>query len=297
MLFSQPITEIVKARFSCRMYATHPLQDKDQEKLRAFLATLHTGPLGTCARFELLAATEHDASVLKGLGTYGFIKNPTGFIVGAVQAGERNLEDFAYLLEMAVLFATDLGLGTCWLGGSFTQSRFAKRLDVQDAETVPAAIATGYISEGAREGWLRRQVNGAQRQPWEELFFDERFGAPLSPEAADNYVTPLDMVRLGPSASNKQPWRIIKQGNWWHFYLQRTPGYNNRLGQWLLNISDVQRLDMGIAMCHFALIARELGLAGTWVRRAPGLTLPGDKIEYTVSWQRETANSPRQGRT
>ena len=93
------------------------------------------------------------------------------------------------------------------------------------------------------------------------------------------------MVRWGPSASNKQPWRIVKQENVWHFYLQRTPGYGSDgwLGK-LLGVADVQRLDMGISMCHFELSAMELGLKGKWSVAEPALEKPDKHTEYTVSW-------------
>ena len=44
-------------------------------------------------------------------------------MVGAVREAPKDLEDYGYLMERAVLFATDLGFGTCWLGGTFTQER------------------------------------------------------------------------------------------------------------------------------------------------------------------------------
>ena len=52
--------------------------------------------------------------------------------------GEKNLEDFGYTMERIILFATDLGLGTCWLGGSFTKSRFAEKISANGSERVPA---------------------------------------------------------------------------------------------------------------------------------------------------------------
>ncbi len=123
-----------------------------------------------------------------------------------------------------------------------------------------------------------------QRLPWEALFFDARWGVPLSPEAAGAYAEALEMVRLGPSASNKQPWRIVREGNHWHFYLQRTPRYAAMgLGK-LIRIADIQRIDLGIAMCHFELTAAELGLAGQWQIGDPGLEMPDDLTEYTASW-------------
>jgi len=59
------------------------------------------------------------------------------------------------------------------------------------------------------------------------------------------------MVRIAPSASNKQPWRIVKIEGAWHFFLERTKGYGDGIIFKLLKLADIQRLDMGIAMCHF----------------------------------------------
>ncbi len=59
-----------------------------------------------------MAAGEKDNEALKGLGTYGFIRGATAFIVGAIKHSEYNLEDFGYIMEKNILYATDLGIGT-----------------------------------------------------------------------------------------------------------------------------------------------------------------------------------------
>ena len=92
------------------------------------------------------------------------------------------------------------------------------------------------------------------------------------------------MVRLGPSASNKQPWRVIQEDHAFHFYVQRTPGYRDSLLQRMLRVEDLQRVDLGIAMCHFELTARELGLRGRWAAQEPKLETPDPLTEYTISW-------------
>lgn len=286
MTYKQTATDLIKKRFSCRTYLPQPVAPEAQEQLRQFLSTLQSGPLGASARFELIAATADDAKALKGLGTYGFMKNPSGFIAGAAQTGEKDLEDFGYLLECTVLYATDLGLGTCWLGGSFTKSSFAHKLALRDGETLPAVISLGYIAEKKSriDAFLRHGAGSDQRLGWEKLFFAGSFDTPLAREDAGKYAVPLDMVRIGPSASNKQPWRILKDGDRWHFYLQRTPGYSKPfLG--LIHIPDLQRVDIGIAMSHFALAANELGLTGQWVNARPDVSLPDALTEYVVSWQ------------
>jgi nitroreductase len=127
-------------------------------------------------------------------------------------------------------------------------------------------------------------MNANRRLPMEQMFFTGTFGNPLTTEAAGLYAQPLEMVRWAPSASNKQPWRIIRIGDAWHFYLQRTKGYGKgTLLFSILRLADLQRVDMGIAMCHFELTARSLGLHGRWIVEDPKLKIP-ENTEYTVSW-------------
>ena len=285
MDYSRPVTEIIPQRFSCRTYLETPIAPKKRRRLQQAMDSLQAGPLGTPLRFSLLAATAEDRSALQGLAAYGSVKGESGFIAGAVQPGAKNLEDYGYALEMIILLATDLGLGTCWIGGIFTRGRFARKIALARGEQMPAVAAIGDMAdpERARIGLTRRLVGADRRLPWADLFFAGRFGAPLSREAAGPYATPLEMLRLGPSASNKQPWRVIRDGNAWHFYLHRTRGYYS-LGSRLAGIADIQRVDMGIAMCHFALTAGELGLSGRWAVQEPDLQLPDAQTEYTVSW-------------
>ncbi|HOU15709.1 MAG TPA: nitroreductase family protein [Anaerolineae bacterium] len=285
MLNEQSVVDVIRARFSCRTYQETPIEMPVQQQLTAFMEAHTVGPLGTRVRLMLIAASDEDQQALKGLGTYGFIKGATGFILGAIPQGQRNQEDFGYVLEHAILYATSLGLGTCWLGGTFTKSRFAARLSLREGELLPAVVATGHCAVKRRflESVIRQQANADQRLPWERLFFDGAFGVPLNRDAAGPFATVLEMVRIGPSASNKQPWRIVRNGEMWHFFVQRTPGYAKR-NQMLLDIADMQRIDMGIAMCHFALAAEELGLRGAWTVRDPAIRKPDALTEYIVSW-------------
>jgi nitroreductase len=287
------VIETIKHRFSCRTYLEKPIELAQRQALEEFLAACTVGPLGASARFKLVAATGQDQSALRGLGTYGFIKNAPGFIIGAVQEASKNLEDFGYLMEQIVLFATGIELGTCWLGGTFTQSSFAEKMEILAGETMPAVVSVGYISGKPRwvDSIIHRSAGSDNRLAWEKLFFDKAFGHPLSQQAAGDYGVPLEMVRLGPSASNRQPWRIIQDNQQWHLYLQRTPGYG-RSSAMFFKIADLQRVDMGIAMCHFELAARELGLKGRWVIQEPDINKPDRLTEYVVSWVEERSHPP-----
>jgi len=286
MTFNSPITEIIQKRYSCRTYLSKPLSDKIRRQLAYLAVTIEGGPFSNRIRFKLAAATEEDSKALRGLGTYGFIKNAAGFIIGTIAEGERNLEDFGYKMEKLILHATDLGLGTCWLGGTFTKSTFAQRILPVKGETIPAVTSVGYIAPKTRyvDIKVREFARANQRRPWERSFFDSDFNIPLQKQDAGGFETPLEMVRLGPSASNRQPWQVIRVKNRYHFYLRRTPGYLQRRYNRLLQIADLQRVDMGIAMCHFELTARERELEGDWEFDKPNLQMPNEDLEYTSSW-------------
>jgi nitroreductase len=95
---------------------------------------------------------------------------------------------------------------------------------------------------------------------------------------------------MAPSASNKQPWRIVRRGRDWHFYLQRTKGYGKGSAIFvMLRLADLQRVDLGIAMCHFELAARELGLEGAWALDEPAVGPLGRGVEYTATWRSQPA--------
>jgi hypothetical protein len=277
MPYTNTVTELIQRRYSCRTYADRPIEAPLRQRLEGFLAHSEPSPFGTAARFALIAATSEDSQALRGLGTYGFVKRPAGYVVAAAERGQRDMEDLGYLLEHVVLYATDLGLGTCWLGGTFTQSRFAARIALRANESLPAVVAVGHIADQPRwvDRLMRLGAGADKRRPWEALFFERTFAAPLSREAAGVYAVPLDMVRAAPSASNRQPWRIVRDGPRWHFYLQRTRAYGK---------PHVQRMDIGIAMCHWALTVRERDLRGEWAVDPPAIATPDADTAYVATW-------------
>lgn len=259
MLFSEPVENIIRRRKSIRTYLDTSIEENKKEALNKFVSENVAGPFGTKSRFIFITATKQDKDALKSLITYGMIKKPTGFIIGAVENKSHNLEDFGYLMEKNILLATDLGWGTCWLGGTFSTSRFAQKIDLQNNEVLPAVTPVGYAMPRMTtiDSIIRNSLGADKRKPWSSLFFNKDY-KPLSVEQAGRYATPLEMVRLAPSATNFQPWRIIKasEPDVFHFYLRRAPG----LKQLFSIKSDLQRIDMGIAMCHFELTADEKGL-------------------------------------
>lgn len=276
--------ELIKKRYSCRTYTGEPLSGKDKKALEDILSASHTGPFGGKPEFMLAAAKPGDSESLKGLGTYGFIKKPAGFIIGIIRESPMFLEDFGYSMEKVILHATGLGLGTCWLGGTFNRSRFAEKANSSSDTQIPAVAATGYIADrkSITEKLVRAGAGSDKRKSASELFFSHELKEPGKAIYDSPYGKALEMVRIGPSASNKQPWRILcgQTGKDFHFYMERTEGYNRGM----FSKADLQRIDMGIAMSHFELSAAELGCKGSWGTIAPSGIATPPSWEYRASW-------------
>lgn len=282
MDYSRSILEIIRERSSRRSYTPQPLEADKLTALQDSFATVR-GPFGGPARFLVLDTAGWGEAKLNALGTYGTIQGARWFLVGMIRRGGNDMEDFGYQFEQVILRATDLGLGTCWIGGIFNRSRFAEKAGVREEEVLPAVSPLGYPTpkRSVADSIIRWSAGSKNRRPWQERFFLGNFGTPLAEVAAGPYREPLEMVRLGPSASNRQPWRVVREPerDVFHFHLCRSRGYDK-----LIKAVDLQRIDLGIAFGHFELAARELGLNGHWEKLPPSVPSLPERTEYVGSW-------------
>lgn len=112
------------------------------------------------------------------------------------------------------------------------------------------------------------------RIPGEKLFFREKWGQPLT--QAGEMAEILELVRWAPSAVNKQPWRILLKDGVYHFYEKKDKGYVGEA------TGDLQKIDVGIALCHFLMGLEEMGKQAEVTVNDPGMEIPGD-AEYIAS--------------
>ncbi len=281
MSFTTPITELIQKRTSWRSYSNLKIDEQKEKDLRAFISNPGPSPFGSRTAFHLIEAQAPARG--KVPGTYGVIKGANRFIVGAVEKSEHNMEDYGYLFEKIILFATGLDLGTCWMGGTFNRTSYADKISLEQGHILPAICPVGLRAQKrtATDSVFRFAAGSRKRKPWSDIFFDNEFGKALSPDQASEFSIPLEMVRLGPSASNGQPWRIIKKDMLLHLFVTRSKTYKRLFG------IDLQRIDMGIAMCHFEMTAREKGLKGKWTKMDPAASRLPAMTEYIASWETE----------
>ena len=183
--------------------------------------------------------------------------------------------------EKIVLYAQSLGVGTTWIAGTMDRKAFERAMCLNENEVMPCISPLGYPAEkmSLRETMMRKGVKADSRLDFEKLFFDGAFDKPLSAENAGDLQHALEMVRLAPSAVNAQPWRVVRRGDCMHFYEKRSRGMASEA--W-----DIQKIDMGIALCHFELGAIERDLHPVMEVADPGI--PGqDGLIYIASFRIE----------
>ena len=262
--------DIIRARRSVRTFSGEPLNAQDAQKIMAFAETADN-PYNLPITWILLNAKEAGLSspVIVGADT---------FLAGKMRRVPHAEEAFGYSMERIVLFAESLGIGTTWIAGTMDRAAFEKAVSLQSGEVMPCISPLGYPAKkmSVRESLMRKGVKADSRFPFSELFFDGSFERPLAQEKADKWRTPLEAVRLGPSAVNKQPWRAVVCGGRVHFYEKR--GSVRGKDDW-----DIQKIDLGIALCHFAMTAEACGAPVSFVREDPGIALPQD-TQYIASF-------------
>lgn len=275
---------IMRSRQSIRAFDTHDISDSDYEKIYDYINNEYNlvGPFGGIGRVELIQVTNNVSEKGIKLGTYGFIKNPQAYLVGLCENKQKSLMEFAFVFHKLVLYLTELGLGTCWMGGTFSRNSFEKEIKLGEGEFIPCITPTGYPNQKQRvfDKALRYVVKADNKKPWLQLFYDSDFTTPLEKEKAGRLEIPIEMVRLGPSASNKQPWRLVLSADRkaCHFYIEHTPNYSTKLGY------DMQILDIGIAMAQYESACKELNIEGRWDLEEPNIEIPNAQTEYMVSW-------------
>lgn len=259
------IIDIIGRRHSIRSFDGRAVSQECVADLQDFIAHLSC-PFSTMARIEFLNMSIGNEPV--HLGTYGIIKGTNSFLA-LINSDYTDLAA-GYIMEKTVLHCVSLGLATCWIGGTVKRNDFIRHLNMDKEERLVAVVAIGYKSDiRTIDSLMRRFAQSDHRKPFEELFFNGDFNTPLRPEDAGDCMMPLQMLRLAPSASNRQPWRILKQDDIFHFFRKPSSFSSN---------------DLGIGICHFDLTCQERNVKGEF-QTISSMSGYSNHYKYVISWK------------
>ena len=261
------LEESIRSRRSVRTYDPRPLSAQDREALCAYMEKIEN-PYGLPVEFRLL----------EGMGSPVVVGTDL-FVAGKTEKNTHMNEAFGYSFEKLVLYAEAMGIGTVWIGGTMDRGAFEKAMALNANEVMPCVSPLGYPAKkmSLRETMMRKTVKANERLPFEQIAFRGNFNEPMDESEAGELRLPLEMVRLAPSAINKQPWRMVVCDDMVHFYIKRSKGFGS--GE-----IDMQKIDMGIALCHFEMMAREMGLEPEFVIAEPEMSGKGE-MAYIASYR------------
>lgn len=166
--------------------------------------------------------------------TYGMFKGVRSFFVLAGPANDPYLkEKIGYYGEHLVLEATKLGLGTCWVGGTFDRSTLAKALKPE--LSLVCIITVGPVKEtlSVKEKAIYKLTHSKQKTPSNMMQCD------LAPP--EWFVAGVTAASCAPSAYNKHPVTFV-----WEKGLAKAE---------IEGKNDVEWIDLGIAKLHFEIAA------------------------------------------
>ena len=207
------LTEAARLRTSCRAYAGAP--DAAQIAALAYAVGRYQLP-GTRLVLQPVAESFFTSTLLG-------MKRITGCtMMAAVIITDTPMSRIhaGILGESFVLEATALGLGTCWVTGSYRRKNL--QVSVADNEGVLCVIAVGKPAEPLTMPASRR------RKP------PEHFCRGNLSDWPEELTDAAALVQLAPSAMNMQPW-VLSLG---------------QQGEFILDANDRAQLDAGIALCH-----------------------------------------------
>lgn len=244
--------EAIHARHSVRTYNPVMPDRVVLDYVNDYISHLKPVFPGTDCRLVLI-----DKSVDGKIGTYGVIRGAQCYVAVVIpRAGQFQAINAGMCGERLVLGLTERGMGTIWLGGTFSGGDVARAVNPAPDEEISALIPFGCPAE--RESLTSRLFSAVagskKRKPFDDLFR-------ISPDSP--FRKGLELMRLAPSAQNKQGWRAVEADGILHFFSASD--------------SRFAMLDMGIGLEHF--IVGTPG--GRWVKH--DVTPPDTHWRYVIS--------------
>ena len=261
------IIQAMKERRSVRSFKEIPLNEDLIEKLNKIIKESYTLFGGKVTiklkRFDLKG--EYKPS------TYGVIKGAQDYFLMAIGEGEDSDLTAGFRFEQVVLKAWELGLGTCWIAGTYKGSQFDTGEKWPEGETLKIICPVGYPEkQRTLEKMMRFTIGSNNRKPFSDLFFEDDFKKSLNPE--NKFGEALQMLRIAPSSTNSQPWRALVDGDKVMFYYK--PKY------------PITVIDCGIGICHFYETEKYNGFEGTFEKEKDYPKAPED-WKYLISYKRK----------
>ncbi len=197
--------EAIVERVSRRTYLGEPIDEQSELKLNDLIKVYNS--TSGMTSFLLKDGSAAFDSFIK---CYGFFKNVKSLIILKGPKDDPDLkEKTGYYGQRLVLKATQLGLGTCWVGGTFLKDDIL--FEIEDDEEVYCVITVGKVPEdlSTKEKVIIKLMHLKQKE-LEDFYTSDVEHADLP----DYFIMGYKSVSKSPTARNTQKVKVdYKEGN------------------------------------------------------------------------------------
>lgn len=246
------ITQAIDVRRSRRAYSAEPILPQQAALLKSRIDE-YNQKSGLSIRF-----LENGSFAFSGIRkSYGMFSGVRSLFIMKGPKSDPNLkEKIGYFGQLLILEATVLGLGTCWVGGTFDRSGIRKGPD----EELVCVITVGQVpvSQTLKEKLIYKAIHRKTKSLEQLCQFPGMAGKKDGDEAAEKKLPEwlkagLKAVQKAPSTRNTQKVMFMEKDGLLQAYVPDTYTFD--------------RVDLGIAKLHFELAAGgyfDLGNGGVY---------------------------------
>lgn len=132
------IKDLIKERHSVRQFKDAPIEEAKRTELDALVAEINAE---TGLKFQAIYDDPDCFNTI--MAHYGKFQNAVNYIALVGDKSTPNLEEMCgYYGQKIVLKAQEMGLNTCWVGGTYGKGKC--KADAQRGEKIVCVIAVGY---------------------------------------------------------------------------------------------------------------------------------------------------------
>lgn len=165
-----------------------------------------------------------------------------------------------YYGEMIVLQCVYHGLGTCWVSGTFNESKVLSILALPENKRIFAMIAIGNVKPTlSRKEKIMYNITHKQNKTYQQML--ESCDRKLPAE----YENAMKLVELAPSGTNSRPVRFKYE--------------NGEMSAYVESPYSEKSIDLGIARLHFVIGSAAKGVNGRWNKNGVFCTFNNEENE------------------
>ncbi len=220
------LLEAISARHSVRHYLEQPLAEDVAKTLQAKVDEVNA------AGNLHIQLVRNEPKAYKGGFAYGTFRGVTNYFVMAGKKSPSLDERIGYYGEQLVLLAQSLGLNTCWTGLSYSKIKGTYLLGAD--EKIACYVALGYGEDQGVQHKLKTLADVSNADATTPGWFNKGVEAALlAPSALNQQKYHFEYV-AGEEDGSVRPRIIASKG---------------------FSVLGYTSLDLGIAKCHFEIVA------------------------------------------